>query len=151
MEDSFIDLYSHKIRNKIDYGQEIVLNDTFLYSKKFQICNKIGCKDHSDLFEFKKKLPRGNKQFVYIVKRKTLSELLHCHVNENKLVSNFCENCEAFMKLLEFRLKLDDCYYYKPRTDAAFQPTRLLVYYLRDKIYMEISAVRKGKSIGWWC
>ena len=70
MEDSFIDLYSHKIRNKIDYGQEIVLNDTFLYSKKFQICNKIGCKDHSDLFEFKKKLPRGNKQFVYIVKRK---------------------------------------------------------------------------------
>lgn len=48
------------------------------------------------------------------------------------------------MKLLEFRLELDGCYYYRPKTDACYQHTRWLIYYLRDKSFMEIYGVRKG-------
>ena len=51
------------------------------------------------------------------------------------------------MKTLEFRLELDDYYYFNPRKDAPYQPTRWLVYFLRDKIYREIFAVRKGRTI----
>ena len=50
------------------------------------------------------------------------------------------------MKTLEFRLELDDYYYFNPRKDAPYQLTRWLVYFLRDKIYMEIFAVRKGRN-----
>ena len=65
------------------------------------------------------------------------------------MICNFCDNCEDCMKLLEFRLELSDCYYYKPRTDAPYHPTRQLVYYLQGKINMEIIVVRKGRTIDW--
>lgn len=123
----------------------------FYIQKKFKFVIKLAVKVIQTFLNSRKNYHVAISNLFISSKEKTLSELLHCHVNENKLDSNFCENCEACMKLLEFRLKLDDCYYYKPRTDAGFQPTRWLVYYLRDQIYMEISAVRKGKSIDWWC
>ena len=63
------------------------------------------------------------------------------------MIRNFYEKCEAWLKLLEFRLQLDDCYYYRPRSDAPYQPTRWLIYYIRDKIYMEIFGVGKGRTI----
>ena len=63
------------------------------------------------------------------------------------MIRNFCEKCEAWLKLLEFRLQLDDFYYYRPRSDAPYQPTRWLIYYIRDKIYMEIFGVGKGRTI----
>ena len=92
----------------------------------------------------RKKSHVGNDELCYVVNRKTLESSLHCHVDENKMICDFCENCEACMKLLEFRLELDGCYYYRPKTDACYQHTRWLIYYLRDKSFMEIYGLRKG-------
>ena len=75
--------------------------------------------------------------------------MLQCHIDENKMICNFCEDCDAWLKLLEFRLGLDYCYYYRPRSDAPYHPTRWLIYYIRDKIYMEICGVGKGRTIDW--
>ena len=51
------------------------------------------------------------------------------------------------MELLELRLELQDAYYYNARTDGPYQPTRWIVYLLRDKIRIEIVDVRKSWSI----
>lgn len=106
--------------NSISYFkiEEYLLNDSHLTAEKIVFCNKVGCEGHSNLFLIKKKFPK--EEFIYNVDRKVLDESLCCQIKENKDSCGFCKSCEVCMQLLEFRLELNNCYYYKLRTDAPF-------------------------------
>ena len=114
--------------------------------EKIVFCNKIGCEGHSNLIFCKYNFFFVNIFIVMLIK-KCMNEIFSCQVNEKRDICGFCKNCEACMKLLEFRLELQDVYYYNGRTDALFQPTRWIVYFLRDKERIAIVDVRKSRSI----
>ena len=61
--------------------------------------------------------------------RKELQKFLSCKVNENRKVCEFYEKYETCAQIQHIRMCLDDAYYFKPRKDAPFQPTRWKAYF----------------------
>ena len=99
-------------------------SDPKLKLESVKFCNKIGCKgEHTYLIQCLWKQNVFEDQIFFCADRITIDELICCHALENKEICNYCDNCEAWMKFLEFRLELKTAYFYSPRTDALYQPT----------------------------
>ena len=132
---------------------DILAPEIFDCEKTFKsFCEVIGCEGVHNLMECLFSQWYG-KEIFYFVSRKELEKWLSCKINENRKIYGFCEECETCARIQHIRMCLDGAYYFKPRKDAPFQPTRWKVYFLvihsLKKFKVEIARTREGTTINW--